>query len=559
MSIFLLDLLPPDLAEESREDLARGGLKTAFSLNTPDGWKTVDSPWEPRGEAKRALDRDAGDSASMLVLGCGSGFFAEELIARKVKSALLVTGSRVLAQRTVERLEKAGGVPDGIDLRIVAGVDADAVWGEEIADWIGSHTDAAVLEHPRERLVFPALFGALAVRLELHRHSAGVRKSSVKKPKRVLLLGRGGLMEKEMRRALESEGIKVDLADPVAGEPLSVAKAVSLIDQHSPDVVLSTNLLGSDPGGLLPELCQQLGIGWGTWLLDDPRFLIGPAEAMGAGRDRVAFCWDSNGIDGWSELGFTHAEPLPLATDPEAFKPGEGDPELTGRVVFVGSPRFASAEGFFSRLDEDEKAGPVADLLSEEVTRTRRPPSSERVREMISELGFEGHFEPEAERRLAAWVVQRANQQWREEALTALAPLHPVVYGMGWEGRLPEEVELRGLADYDRDLPRIYASDAVHISLTNLQMRSWPNQRLFDIPAAGGCVLTDRLEDLASLFDDIVTPLIFDDPRQLTDLAASLVVNAEERRQHAAAMREIVLARHTVRHRIQRMLEVFSI
>ncbi|MFH0881730.1 MAG: glycosyltransferase [bacterium] len=556
MSIRWNDLLPPGHSEEAREELARGGLKTAFSLNTPDGWKTVDSPWEPRGEARRAFDRVAPDASSILVIGCGSGFFAEELIARGVNAALLVTGSRILAQRTLERIEQAGGAPENIEIRIVSGNDPERVWGEEIEGWLASNPNAVTVEHPREKVVFPALFGSLAVRVALRSYRPDVKKSSPSK--RILLLGSGGLMEKEMRRALEQGGVDVQLADPVARKPLTVEKGLSLIDRHSPDIILSTNLLGADPGGILPELCQQLGIGWGTWLLDDPRFLIGPAEAMGAGRDRVAFCWDRNGMDGWYELGFTRAEPLPLATDPDLFQPGDGDPDLKGRVVFVGSPRFASAEGFFARLDEDLKAIPVAEELIEEVMRSRRPPAPQRVREVVASLGLEGHFELEAERRLAAWVVQRANQQWRESALRALAPLHPIVYGAGWEGRLPDEIELRGLADYDRDLPRIYASDAVHISLTNLQMRAWPNQRLFDIPAAGGCVLTDRLEELDDLFGDAISSLTFETPQQLADLAASLVVNADARHEHATELRRVVLERHTVRHRVQRMLEVLD-
>ncbi len=556
MGVQWSDLLPPDYGEEVREELARGGLKTAFSLNTPDGWKTVDSPWEPRGEAKRTLDREAPGASSVLVLGCGSGYFAEELIARNIPAALLVTGSRALARKTVERIEKTGGAPEGIALRLVSGGDPEKLWTDEIEAWLSVHPDAAIVEHPREKAVFPALFGGLAVRLATRsRPAPKPKKASVK---RALILGSGGLMEKEMRRALEQEGVAVELSEPVAGRPLAVEQAVSLIDRHSPDVVLSTNLLGSDAGGILPELCERLGVGWGTWLLDDPRFLIGPAEAMGAGRERTAFCWDQNGIDGWHQLGFSRAEPLPLATDPEVFCPGDGDPGLKGRVVFVGSPRFASALGFFARLDEDPKAASIAELLAGEVLRSRRPPTAERMREALASLGLGGHFEPEAERRLAAWVVQGANRRYRESALSALAPLRPIVYGAGWEGRLPAEVELRGIADYDRDLPVIYASDAVHISLTNLQMRAWPNQRLFDIPAAGGCVLSDRLEGLEELFGQAVAPLIFDTMEQLVALAESLMADADARRELAGVMREIVLQRHTVRHRVRRMLDLLT-
>jgi spore maturation protein CgeB len=361
-----------------------------------------------------------------------------------------------------------------------------------------------------------------------------------------------------MAAAFERQGLTVTAAPEVKSARLTASDAVELLDKHRPDLLFSTNGLGSDPHGILPETCEQLGAGWATWLLDDPRFLLTPEEAEGAGRNRVAFCWDRNGVEGWEALGFRHSEALPLATDARAFGAGSAMEELRGRVVFVGSPRFSSAEGFFHLLDSDEHAIHIADRLRGDVMRTRRPPSHKQVSEAVESLGLEGHFEQETLRRLPAWIVQNANMGYRIRMLSALAPLSPIVYGDGWEGLLPDSVELRGLADYNRQLPDLYASDAVHLSLTNLQMRAWPNQRLFDVPAAGGLVICDRLEGLHELFGTAVDPLVFEDEHSLFTLAERLSDDPEERRALKGPMRERVLEQHTVDHRAATILERMS-
>jgi len=556
MPLTLIDWLPEDHSEESREELARGGLKTAFSLFTPAGWRTVDSPWEPRGEARRVLGEASGGEGSVLLLGSGSGFLVEELVSRGITEALIVTGSRVLAERTKERLEKAGGVSDSCSFTLLVCDQPARAWQEVVRPWYEQHAECIVAEHPREKAVFPALFGTL--RLNLERSRRGMFQKGKQNTKRVLLFGAGGLLENEMIRAFKQLKFEVSEHAPLLATPLKIDDVFDILEKHNPYIILSTNLQGSDPGGLLPELCEQRGVAWGTWLLDDPRFILTAEAAMGAGRNRMAFCWDENGIDGWNELGFGPSEPLPLATDPSRFRPRVGDPSLQGRIVFVGSPRFTSAEGFFQRLDEDPQVVPIVELLIEDVFRTRKPPTSEKIAEALESLHLGDHLEPEAVRRLPAWIVQQANFRWRLQALRTLAPLKPVIYGEGWEGLLPDSCELRGRAGYDRDLPRIYSSDALHVSLTNLQMRSWPNQRLFDIPACGGCVITDKLSGLDELFGEVVKPLVFDSTEALFELAVQLKKDGEARRAHGEAMKQVVLERHTVLHRVTRMLETFE-
>ncbi|MCB2199227.1 glycosyltransferase [bacterium] len=550
MPVELIDHQPPEHKDSVREELARGGLKTAFYLETLSGWKAIDSPYEPRGEAERALGR-VSEGAHVLVLGCGSGFFAEELEARGVASALLVSPVRALVERTAKRLSKLDSIRTAFQL--VASQDATRCFSEQIEPYLKEHPDVIVLHHPRETRAVPGFFTQLDVLLHGRTHPPRFRSNWP--PTKVLLPGRDGLLERELIHAAQNAGMELRTCEPFAGTRVTVEQAFDILEREAPDLVLSTNNQGSDADGVLPEVCKHLGVRWATWLLDDPTFLVGVEEQQGAGRDRVGFAWDGNGIDAWRNLGFQNVHPLPLATDANLFTPGEGDPDLNGRVVFVGSPRFASAPGFFHLLDQHPGSSAVVSLLMPEVRRTRRTPSVRQVQEAIHSLGLEGSFDPEALRRLPAYAVQQANRDYRIEMIAALAPLNPVVYGAGWEGLLPGSVELLGPVDYYNDLPTIYRSDAVHISLTNLQMRAWPNQRVFDVAAAGQVVVMDELEGLHDLFGDAVEGLTFSSVESMCDLVDRLLRSAELRQQHAQALRQVVLDQHTIAHRLATMID----
>lgn len=553
MPVKRIDTIPVDHQESVREELARGGLKTAFYLETLSGWKAIDSPYEPRGEAERALAQ-VREGAHVLLLGCGSGFFAEELERRGALSALLVTPVRALAERSEKRLAKAGSTHTHIQL--VASLDANRCYHEQIEPYLADHPDALVLHHPRETRAIPGFFTELDTLLHSRTHPA--RFSPTWPPKKLLLPGRDGLLERELIHAAREAGIEVRTCDPFAGSRITVEDAFDILEREAPDLLLSTNNQGSDGLGVIPEVCHQLGIPWATWLLDDPTFLVGIEEQQGAGRERTGFAWDANGMDAWPQLGFPNVHPLPLATDPHLFTPGEGDPSLEGRVVFVGSPRFASAPGFFHLLDQHPGSEAVVSLMTPEIRRTRRTPTSQQVLEAIRSLGLEGSFDPEALRRLPAYAVQQANRDYRIEMITALATFKPIVYGSGWEGLVPDRVELRGPVDYYENLPTIYRSDAVHISLTNLQMRAWPNQRVFDVAASGQVVVMDQLEGLAELFGEAVEGLVFQSPESMRDLVATLLESPKNRRQHADTLHDIVLTRHTIHHRFADLIELLG-
>jgi spore maturation protein CgeB len=138
---------------------------------------------------------------------------------------------------------------------------------------------------------------------------------------------------------------------------------------------------------------------------------------------------------------------------------------------------------------------------------------------------------------------ERCNQRYLEPAL----PYGLAIYGNNlWQA--PLSGVCRGKLPME-DLPGLYARSAVnlnahipdHITFDTL------NQRLYDILACGGFVISDRIDSLEAVFEDAVISTEGHD-----DLWAKLAVSLadpEDRRRRAAHGRRLVLEHHTFAQR----------
>lgn len=556
MNVAVIDCRQQRSRGKSRTGTSRGDAAVPVtSILTEDGWRTIDSSHDPHGEARRIAGGIADPGGHVTVLGIGSGYLLQALLARGVKRVLMITGSAVLAEKNVRLLQD---LPDcEANVCIVAADQQSSRLRRILEARAGSIAAGALVYHPREVQAFRNLFNALGMYCEWLRRGAPVR--GTQPVRTVVFAGKGNLFEPDIVAAFTRMGLQVVPVQTCADRNLTPEAALEALTRHRADAVVSTNNHASDRGGLIAAACQLAGIPWMSWFLDDPHFLVSAAEHHSL-HGRVALCWDQAGIAACRALGFGRAELLPLATSPGLFHPGPGDPELRGRIVYVGSPSFGNEERYFAELLRCEPARMVAAGLEPFITRFRRAPTPAQVAATAAGLRIDlCRLTPLARRRLPAFALYRANLAYRTAVLNALADLQPVVYGQGWEGQLDPAIELRPYADYRRAVPRIYRSDAVHLSLTHLQMRSHPNQRVFDVGASGRIVLGERLPGMRDLFPaQIVEHLCFDDVRELRQRVAQLSAEPAARRELGETLRECVLQRHTIEVRVRQMLHVLQ-
>ncbi|MEI6126086.1 MAG: glycosyltransferase [Pseudomonadota bacterium] len=550
MTVEFINLFKKEYCEQYREERARNSSYTVMSVKTRDGWKTIDSPYDPVKEARHILEQGEEPCKNILLLGAGSGFIASELSSHISADILIVTGSKILAQKNKEVLSTTAMQGKKITLIGSATFCDDLI--TPIKCFFENNKNIKIIVHPREHKAYPWLFNPLSV--YLNTLTFPVEKKLKKFPKKILLPALGQIFEPDIQQDLRSKGIDVIPVESFAHRKLKPDEAWNILLTHKPDLIFSTNNKGSDRQGLIPEACAYAGIPWATWFLDQPYFLV-TRDEMHERQNRFSFCWDTAGTEACRELGFTHVELLPLAAHHKIFTPGDGDRTLEGKIVYVGSPSFGNEEKYFAAIKNDPFAERIAEVCEQDIWRTRKLPALKDIEEAVQMLGIQQeYFSLETFHRLPAFALYKANLKYRIEALCALADLQPVVYGEGWEGLLPDTVELRSYVDYYTDLAAIYRSDAVHLSLTHLQMRHYPNQRIFDAGACSRIVLGERLEGWESLFGSGFDDLLFSDFFELREKALTLMHSREKRALYGRELFRIIREKHTLSHRLDTML-----
>ncbi|MCX8044336.1 MAG: DUF3880 domain-containing protein, partial [Desulfobacterota bacterium] len=447
-------------------------------IKTEQGWKTIDSLYYPEKEAK-CLTKDATEN--IILIGCGSGYLVEELLKKSFHNALIITASTVIRDKIVMLLQY--NRIDKLNITLICCDHLSDIVLYEIRMFFEAYHERSIISHPGECRAFPHLFNPVQAYIAcLENGLKQLKKASLKK---ILFPIQKKILEPDVQNEFSHRGIHVITTNAFSDSALTPSKAVETLDAIMPDMVFSLNNRGSDRNGFIPDVCRYAGITWATWFLDQPIFIVSDRECR-AEQMRFAFCWDQAGIEPCRSFGFTTTLFLPLATNHRIFTLGEGMPDLEGRLVYIGSPSFGNEERYFASLRKKPEAYLLADIFQKQVIATRTLPAlHDIVAAMDCEKIERSCFTEQELKRLPAFILYAANLIYRINALKAVADLYPIVFGNGWDGLLPTQITVLPAVDYYREVPAIYRSDCVHLSLTHLQMQRYPNQRIFDAGACG--------------------------------------------------------------------------
>lgn len=156
-------------------------------------------------------------------------------------------------------------------------------------------------------------------------------------------------------------------------------------------------------------------------------------------------------------------------------------------------------------------------------------------------------FHPvEPDRRRAHPVLVVANARGGRPAVSAAleAGIVPSVYGVRWEGLLPEGA-WKGSYLPNHELPGVYAAAGVVLNDHWDDMRDHGilSNRLFDLAACDARVVSDHLPEVEEVFGDVV--LTYDRPEELPDLIDTHLHETPARRAAREALGRRVREEHT--------------
>ncbi|MCC6748529.1 MAG: glycosyltransferase [Deltaproteobacteria bacterium] len=358
----------------------------------------------------------------------------------------------------------------------------------------------------------------------------------------VLLLDGNYHLGAECLRAFDRLGHRVESV-PVTTPVASFVQALlwKLVEVR-PDFVLSINHLGFDEGGALGALLEELELPVAVWYVDSPQFVLRqgglPARSVTS-----LFLWERTLLPAMRARGAEDLHYLPLATDPSRFP---CRPEAPARpLAFVGDSMQSAQEKWRARLNGAgrRQARRLAEALLAAASAADRAallhPADGPGRPDWNVLGA------------ATW---EATATHRLGLLRAVAGPDLHLYGdAGWKRLLPTAT-FCGPLDYGEALAAVYRSSAVNLNATSRQMPTAVNQRVFDVPACGGFVLSDAQADVGEHFELGSEAVVYRDADELAALCRHYLAHPEERAAVARRARERVLRDHTYETRVQTLL-----
>ena len=378
------------------------------------------------------------------------------------------------------------------------------------------------------------------------------------RPPRLLLLTSSYFLLGELAtacRRLDAPHLLLDLGAREMDAAAFVSTLREAASSFKPAAILTVNHLGVDHEGVLYALARDLRLPIVSWFVDNPEFIL-PLFPKPDPENVLVLSWDADSLDAVRGFGFRKVGWLPLGADEERFRPGRGAnrPDWRARVSFVGNSmlvktgkRLAAARPTPALLDAFV---PLAEAFAASQTRGVRDFAARHAPGLLPDLDALGVARRTAYETAVVW---RATLGYRLSCIKATLPFAPLIAGdPGWRELLSGGgARLHPEIGYYEELPGFYPLSDVNFNCTSVQMKGAVNQRVFDVPASGSFLLTDRRAQLERVVEPGSEAAVYDGPEEAAELLARYLADAPARARMAAAGRARVLAQHTYVHRLR--------
>lgn len=368
------------------------------------------------------------------------------------------------------------------------------------------------------------------------------------------MIDAGYFIQLECRRGFEQCGWRTVMV-PLDPPERLIEELLTAVVIHRPDMLFTVNHLGFDCDGKLTELLETIELPAVSWFVDSPAYIL-LDHRRNSTPLAITPIWERAYEPFLRGFGFQHTFHLPLAGDPDLFKPPTLATEPKYPVSFVGDSMTHAVEkwgGMCSFLPEAVEL--IRDAATELLNNRLKDPH-----ELAQKLSGRAGINPallnkEKELTLSSAIVLKATHQYRQAMVEALKGSGLHIFGdAGWREYTPSDAIVHEPLDYYRELPGIYNSTVVNLNTTSLQMTTAVNQRVFDVPLSGGFLLTDNQEDLELLFDAPGETATFSSVAELKDKTLFYLARNSLREKMIISARERIIREHTYRHRIGRII-----
>lgn len=326
---------------------------------------------------------------------------------------------------------------------------------------------------------------------------------------KVLYVHSDKIMKNDMVWGIVEAGVEADIFDyPVKIDDIDPAELEVLSRKvRNYDIVLTQNFVP-----VVAEACHIADRPYASWIYDSPQYHLYRKEALYS--TNFVFEFDKKQCERLKAVGLPNVFRLPLAGNVSRVATIEITSEeiekYSSDVAFIGSlynmslysrhMPFLSESG---KEDIDKLFNTLFCKWGNSTVYNRL--KSETVSEIIGMIPKEDFSVYNIDSSYAAETLMLCYELTNRERIAVLSEASKYCKTVLYTKELPENINIPGCIIrppvYEDELYKTYYSSKINLNITMRSIESGIPQRVFDIMAVGGFVLSDRQEEIGELFD----------------------------------------------------------
>jgi len=390
--------------------------------------------------------------------------------------------------------------------------------------------------------------------------------SNLNQTKRVLLLASAnGMIHHDCIYGFKALGWDTSVESFGSGthdEPDAHERLVFRIQSYQPHMVLSINHVGCDQEGYIPSALRQAGIPLAIWYVDNPFALLPSDIKVMIGDASLLLSFDSSYVNELQDQTGVTAVHLPLGTNPERFYPlGFPDAQPEMDISFVGNLGIDMLHHQRLGLEKNNPGlGKLVDRISDSLISGNSDTGEFSFKTLAQSMDINWNLlSPELQNHIRIASDTDASVRKRISIVSSLRKFNiKVVGGPEWEQYLPPE-HLLPPVGYLNGLCAVYRNSRISLNITRLQLRSGVNQRIFDVPATGSFLLTDRSPELENYLQPGEEVGVYENAHDIKDKVGYYLSHNNEMKKITERARDRVLKEHTYQHRVSKIIGLIGL
>ncbi|MEO2207496.1 methyltransferase domain-containing protein [Paenibacillus pabuli] len=268
------------------------------------------------------------------------------------------------------------------------------------------------------------------------------------------------------------------------------------------------------------------------------------------------FVWDNYCEKFMREAGVSNIYPIMLATNPNKFYVDTNIVTQENELAFVGSIKSVQLSTNLQHLEQQ-----FIDYVVKQKINNFRVPLFDVCMDALSNPKFQAIHILYKDHTEVFWkniyypIHSRGSSIFRKHVLGSLSGVDMHVYGT--QEKLNESTIVHTAVPYN-ELSMTYQKHAVNLNISSLQLETSVNNRVFDVFASRGFVLSDYKKDMERVFPAVWEAITFQDLNDLLIKADYYLTHKKERDELVAELNNHILEEHTYKDRAAEILNVIS-